>query len=144
MDTNRFFEDRRAVTPVIGIILVVAITVILAAVIGTFVIDTGNERTTTAPQVSFEFNYDDGGPTLNATHASGNPIENPSARLSVSGDKSPSIDTIEDGGDSELNSGDTIVIGLSNGLDDGDEIRIVWSDADTDTTSVVARYEFGA
>jgi flagellin-like protein len=36
-------EDERAVSPVIGVILMVAITVILAAVIATFVIDLGGE-----------------------------------------------------------------------------------------------------
>ena len=36
-------EDERAVSPVIGVILMVAITVILAAVIGTFVLDLGND-----------------------------------------------------------------------------------------------------
>ena len=41
--TNLFDENdgRRAVSPVIGVILMVAITVILAAVIGTFVLDLG-------------------------------------------------------------------------------------------------------
>jgi len=36
-----FGDDERAVSPVIGVILMVAITVILAAVIGTFVLNLG-------------------------------------------------------------------------------------------------------
>ena len=35
-------DDSRAVSPVIGVILMVAITVILAAVIGTFVLGLGD------------------------------------------------------------------------------------------------------
>lgn len=132
-------------TPVVGIILVVAITIVLAAVVGTFVINTGNERTTVTPQVSFSFTYDDTDSTLNATHEGGDPIENPSARLSVKGDEVDSENPLLHlGGDSELNSGDTIEIELSNPLSSGDEVKIVWSDAESDTTSVVARYEFGA
>ena len=38
-----FGDDERAVSPVIGVILMVAITVILAGVIATFVIDLGGE-----------------------------------------------------------------------------------------------------
>jgi len=38
---DRHTSDERAVSPVIGVILMVAITVILAAVIGSFVIDLG-------------------------------------------------------------------------------------------------------
>jgi len=143
MDTTRFIGDEEAVTPVIGIILVVAITVVLAAVIGQFVIDTGNERTSTQPQVSFEFTYDETGPTLNATHGSGNPIENPNSRLTAKGDESPSISDITGDGDGELNSGDTVEISLNNKFSDGDTVEITYADPDTDTTSVVARYEFG-
>lgn len=40
-------------SPVIGVILMVAITVILAAVIGTFVLGLGDQLGDTAPQASF-------------------------------------------------------------------------------------------
>jgi flagellin-like protein len=41
-----FREDERGVSPVIGVILMVAITVILAAVIGTFVLNLGGSVST--------------------------------------------------------------------------------------------------
>jgi len=43
--------DERAVSPVIGVILMVAITVILAAVIASFVFGMGGKLVTTPPQV---------------------------------------------------------------------------------------------
>jgi flagellin-like protein len=53
---NRFNRDvsgeERAVSPVIGVILMVAITVILAAVIGTFVLGLGDEVSQSAPQAT--------------------------------------------------------------------------------------------
>jgi flagellin-like protein len=45
--------DNRAVSPVIGVILMVAITVILAAVIGAFVLEIGDQQET-APNTSFD------------------------------------------------------------------------------------------
>jgi flagellin-like protein len=42
-ESKRDPEDDRAVSPVIGVILMVAITVILAAVIGTFVLQLGDD-----------------------------------------------------------------------------------------------------
>ena len=51
---NQNTADDRAVSPVIGVILMVAITVILAAVIGTFVLGLGDQLGDTAPQASFE------------------------------------------------------------------------------------------
>jgi flagellin-like protein len=49
----RAAESNRAVSPVIGVILMVAITVILAAVIGAFVLEIGDQQET-APSTSFD------------------------------------------------------------------------------------------
>lgn len=53
--TNKriFLSDERSVSSVIGVILLVAITVILAAVIAVFVLDVGEETTAAAPSTSF-------------------------------------------------------------------------------------------
>ncbi|WP_435094468.1 type IV pilin [Halorubrum sp. N11] len=51
--SNQSNAEDRAVSPVIGVILMVAITVILAAVIGTFVLGLGDQLNDTAPQASF-------------------------------------------------------------------------------------------
>jgi flagellin-like protein len=48
----RDFGENRAVSPVIGVILMVAITVILSAVIGAFVLEIGDQQET-APNTSF-------------------------------------------------------------------------------------------
>jgi len=53
MKSNRkFSKDEEAVSPVIGVILMVAITVILAAVIAAFVFDMGGNLTPSPPSVS--------------------------------------------------------------------------------------------
>lgn len=49
-------EEERAVSPVIGVILMVAITVILAAVIGAFVIGIGEDQEV-QPTASFNFDF---------------------------------------------------------------------------------------
>jgi flagellin-like protein len=51
-------DSNRAVSPVIGAILMVAITVILAAVIGAFVLEIGDQQET-APNASFETTQQD-------------------------------------------------------------------------------------
>ena len=57
MDVSELFTDESAVSPVIGVILMVAITVILAAVIGSFVLNLGGSLQQSAPQASFDFDY---------------------------------------------------------------------------------------
>jgi len=57
MKLDELLTDERAVSPVIGVILMVAITVILAAVIGTFVLGLGSSVGNQAPQASFGYSY---------------------------------------------------------------------------------------
>ena len=61
MDIKQLFDDEQAVSPVIGVILMVAITVILAAVIGTFVLGLGDQVQSTTPNAQFQFDYNDDG-----------------------------------------------------------------------------------
>ncbi|WP_335999496.1 type IV pilin N-terminal domain-containing protein [Halorientalis halophila] len=79
MQLKQLLSDDDAVSPVIGVILMVAITVILAAVIATFVLGLGEQVSTTAPQASFSFQFEeDSGNdygTLTATHDGGDSIK---------------------------------------------------------------------
>ncbi|MGB9927498.1 MAG: type IV pilin [Methanosarcina sp.] len=54
MDLKRLFKDNYAVSPVIGVILMVAITVILAAAIGSSVFDQGPEEPLSYREISIE------------------------------------------------------------------------------------------
>jgi len=68
MDLKTLLQNDDAVSPVIGVILMVAITVILAAVIATFVLGLGDSLSNQAPQASFTCDGDsllhDGGEEL--------------------------------------------------------------------------------
>lgn len=76
MKLKELFEDDNAVSPVIGVILMVAITVILAAVIATFVLGLGEQVSETAPQASFTFEYDDTVENGTAQDSWGNTLHN--------------------------------------------------------------------
>ncbi|AKU08468.1 type IV pilin [Haloferax gibbonsii] len=73
MNFKQLLAEDDAVSPVIGVILMVAITVILAAVIGTFVLGLGDQVGQTTPQASFGFDYN--GTALTVTHESGSSID---------------------------------------------------------------------
>ncbi|AQL41758.1 hypothetical protein BV210_03060 [Halorientalis sp. IM1011] len=59
MQLKQLLSDDDAVSPVIGVILMVAITVILAAVIATFVLGLGEQVSSTSPQASFSFQFEE-------------------------------------------------------------------------------------
>ena len=73
--TNPFNSETRAVSPVIGVILMVAITVILAAVIGTFVLGLGDSLGDNQPtaQLSVDFDTDENNITID--HNGGDRID---------------------------------------------------------------------
>ena len=79
-------SDDRAVSPVIGVILMVAITVILAAVIGTFVLGLGDQLGDTAPQATFTID-DNSSDTINITKTGGQSLEAGDLVLSVDGER---------------------------------------------------------
>jgi flagellin-like protein len=75
MQLKRILSDDDAVSPVIGVILMVAITVILAAVIATFVLGLGEQVSSTAPQASFTFEYNENDDRLTVTHDGGDSVK---------------------------------------------------------------------
>ena len=60
MQLKQFLTEDDAVSEVIGVILMVAVTVILAAVVATFVLGLGESVTQTAPSASFTVELDTG------------------------------------------------------------------------------------
>ena len=82
---NLFNTDDRAVSPVIGVILMVAITVILAAVIGTFVLGLGDSLGDSQPSAQLEVSLsgDGGTGTINIEHVGGDTIPSDDVRVVI-------------------------------------------------------------
>ena len=116
MDLKELFTEDRGVSPVIGVILMVAITVILAAVIGAFVLGLGDQASSTAPQASFSFDFDQTDNNVTVTHTGGDNIGN-------------STLNVTSGTDSAEFSEDPVTTGAEVILDyeEGDTVRVIWS-----------------
>ncbi|MFB6352976.1 MAG: type IV pilin [Halobacteriales archaeon] len=76
-------SDERAVSPVIGVILMVAITVILAATIGSFVLGMGQRVTQTAPQASLHVSVSAAADTVTIDHNGGEAIDAGETRILI-------------------------------------------------------------
>lgn len=88
MSRHTFRTDDSGVSPVVGVILMVAITVLLAATAATFFLDLGSSGAMSeqTPQAAFTFDYEAGSPdTLTIEHRSGDSIRAGSLYVTVSG-----------------------------------------------------------
>lgn len=125
---QNLLKEESGVSPVIGVILMVAITVILAAVIGAFVLGLGDDlEDGTGPQASLSFEDTDAA-TVTVTHNGGDDLEG----ITVEGDNTYNIDT------DPLTAGQDAAISISDGsyFTSGDKINLVVDD------TVVGSYEY--
>ena len=120
-------EDERAVSPVIGVILMVAITVILAAVIAAFVLDLGQSQSS---QVNAGVNFDgnDSNVTIQVTDM-GN-------AETVNVTKGDGDDFVGDDDNGNLEGvGESVHVG-----NDGDEVDVTVIAIDGSDENVIANY----
>ena len=121
-------NDDRGVSPVIGVILMVAITVILAAVIGTFVLGLGDSVGDNQPtaQLSVDLDQTEGEESLTIEHNGGDSISSEALRVVVTGpdeQRAEADDVFEDRfsvGDSETGEFD----GSNGEISEGEDVRI--------------------
>jgi len=121
-------DNERGVSPVIGVILMVAITVILAAVIGAFVLGLGDQVSNNAPQASFSFDFDSTTNDVTITHTGGDNIDG--STLNVTNGSGGSTDF----GSGTVTTGDTAVLAYSS----GNTIRVIWSNPAGGSSNVLA------
>jgi len=143
MQFGQLCGDDDAVTPVIGILLVVAIVVVLSAVIAAFALDVGTTDKDVAPTTDFEFDYD-GTNTLTVRVSGGETV--PAEQISFAGesdgfqldgsdlDGANWTDSPEYGGGEELGAGDSVTF---EGGGDAFEIEVVWTAEDGDTSTTL-------
>ncbi len=156
MDFKQLFDDDRAVSPVIGVILMVAITVILAAVIGTFVLGLGDQVQSTTPQASFGFETADDKKDVIVTHESGDTIEASALKVmsqstefnttEVPDSPDTSMTWATATGDEEVSAGSTVTLNGDDGTVSGasfagDTIRVVYDSPDSDSSSTLGKFE---
>ncbi|WP_336135551.1 type IV pilin N-terminal domain-containing protein [Natronomonas amylolytica] len=149
MNFKQLLKDDDAVSPVIGVILMVAITVILAAVIGTFVLGLGDQVQQTAPNAQFSWDYDSSGGAggegeVVVTHDGGDGITASQISVAGTGIVPADGDQWQDLTDTSESSGSSVTAGSSAtiGVDSTDaEARLVWNSESGDQSSTLTEWE---
>jgi flagellin-like protein len=124
-------ESERAVSPVIGVILMVAITVILAAVIGTFVLGLGDQVQETSPSAQWDWDGDGDTSDVVLTHQSGDNVTASNVEVTGGGLASSTCDGDGTGDQSsdwpadEISAGQSCTMG-SGALSTDSTLRLIW------------------
>lgn len=102
-----------------GVVLVVGIVllVILAAVLGSFVLGMGEQTAGTAPQMSIVYEYDESSESVEITHDGGDSVEAGDLLIETDDGTVPWEDS-----DGTVTAGDSTVVDAS----DGTTVRVVW------------------
>jgi flagellin-like protein len=149
MKLKQLFTDDDAVSPVIGVILMVAITVILAAVIATFVLGLGESVSETAPQANFATDYNAGSDATSFSQSTGS--EDGSLQIThTGGDRISAQNLYVTGGidnrfswtDAGYSSGSDITAGDSVDylVETTDTVRVLWSDGSSGSSAELKKW----
>lgn len=147
MAIEDIFAEEDAVSPVIGVILMVAITVILAAVIGAFVIGIGEDQEV-QPTASFNFDFetnDASADSVTVSHSTGDTISEPDELdITASGDRVdwvPDTDSVSAGAQKTVEVDDAANAGTLNiGSTDwgGETVSVVWTSETGDSSATLS------
>lgn len=149
-------DEDRAVSPVIGVILMVAITVILAAVIGTFVLGLGDRVNSASPTATFSFDYTTAGNTdkiVSITHDGGDSVQDSQIKVQVGSTTTYENDNFpspyngpdsSDGWNGDITAGDTLEIDGDGNFANGDKVKVIWTAPGSDKTAVIGESEVEA
>jgi flagellin-like protein len=162
MQLKQLFADEDAVSPVIGVILMVAITVILAAVIGTFVLGLGSNVQDSAPQANFQFEYGGdfdvasgtgGAGYVTITHTGGEDVDVDTLSVQFGANTISPLDATGTAGvgdtgagawDSTVATGSDVNIteaedGSLTDVTSGDTVRVIWTSPSGGTSNTIGQ-----
>lgn len=138
MQLRALFVEDDAVSSVLGVVLMVAVTIVLAAVVGTFVLGIGEELTDESPQVSFDYSFDvneSGDSSVLILHGAGDELDRSTLEVTVAGEtayeagESRNGYTVNDPWPEQIRSGDRLGF-EGDAIEGGDTVRIFWHSGD--------------
>ncbi|MGM0398027.1 MAG: type IV pilin [Halobacteriota archaeon] len=124
-------DENRAVSPVIGVVLMLTATVIIGGVVASFVTGMGTGLNS-APQATIDFDYDED-TNMTITHEGGESIATDQLLVKVNGTEK---DFNGADGDS-LSTGDEITV---DDVNNNSTVRLVWEDSNGDKSTPLGKW----
>ena len=142
---KQLFAEERAVSPVVGVALLIAITVILAAVIGGVVLGIGPSGVD-APQAQLSADLNSTDDKANISHNGGEALAAGEVVIKVGEDEYVPENDFTAGDRIDLTSTDDVTNESDTpdepvSLDGGETVTVVWQDPNSNSESVIAEFE---
>jgi flagellin-like protein len=142
MQLKQLFDDDDAVSPVIGVILMVAITVILAAVIGAFVLNLGGGQES-PPQTQWGWSDTNVSGTSSAdevalAHDGGDRVDNPGQITLSNSSNDITLDTLF--GTDTISAGAEATVSVNSG--ETGTFELIWESSDGSQSNVIDTHEY--
>lgn len=129
-----FGRSSRGVSPVVGVVLMIAVTVMLAAAISSFALGFGGQPIS-PPQVDWEVSYD-GEDTVTIAHGGGEPIDASTVRIGGSVDRSETRLSDLSTGVWTVGDAEPLTVNVS---ETGDSIMLIWTASSGEEMILVER-----
>jgi len=144
----RVLTDDRAVSSTVSVVLLIAIAVILASVISVFAFDALDRNTEEAPQVIFEYEYDESADALTITHRTGDTLEG----FTINFRTKDGTDLGDWSSEDEVEATESATLGPSSEatpssvtaapIDPSDTVLVVWEQPrENEDTAILGRWE---
>lgn len=129
----------RAVSPIIGVVLMVAITVTVSAVVGTMVLGLGPDLSQTSPTVDVTFQETSSG-EISVTHGGGDTIDSGTVEVVYTNSTGS---TVREEWKTPIQTGDSPSSGPFN-VKSGTTMNVVWTNADGSESYILESYTVAA
>lgn len=129
--------DNRGAVPVVGVILIVAITIIIGAVVAVFALDIGESVQENAPAGSFDYAYSDKNNKVKVTYSSGDTLPGNQLRFGGAAIEKTSFGSITEWTGVTINSGDAATVEVTS----DETLRVIWQANDSETTAILSDYD---
>jgi len=123
--------DEQGVSPVIAVILLVAITVILAAVISVFVLGLAEDTNSAAPQAGFSIM--ENGTDVIVTHTGGAKIDGDRLRFAGAATEYTTVGSIDEWRGSTVSAGNSAVVSANPGT-----VYLLWDAPNSEESAMLA------
>jgi FlaG/FlaF family flagellin (archaellin) len=140
MRRNRFRPGDDAVSPVVGVVLLVGIAVMMTTAIGVFVLGFGPGDS--PPETEISFYQESGNVTITMVRPAG--VEDQNLEIRVNGNNA-CVDESNWSSSGSLERADSAVVygagGSCTGLSSGDNVRVIWYAPGGGQSDIVGEYE---